>query len=135
MAIDALQPLRASAIELGGQRLHGLSLSITPTWGAAGSGVDQLWNLTDTSRFADGEFEAERRLEAELGYGIGVPGTRGLVTPYAGLSLGEEGNRILGTGARWNMAPEATLGLEATREERGEEDPANAVVVRAQIRW
>ena len=31
---------------------RGLSLSLTPTWGAAGSGVDQLWTLTDTSQFA-----------------------------------------------------------------------------------
>ena len=79
--------------------------------------------------------KAERRLETELGYGIGVPHSRGLVTPYAGLSLGEEGNRTLRTGARWNMAPEATLGLEATREEQREQDTANAVVFRAQIRW
>lgn len=114
---------------------RGLSLSITPTWGAAGSSVDQLWTLTDTSRFVDGEFEAERRLEAELGYGIGVPGTRGLVASYAGLSLGESANRTYRTGARWNVAPEATVGLDATREERGEEDPVNAVVVRAQVRW
>ena len=57
------------------------------------------------------------------------------MTPYAGLSLGEGGNRTYRTGARWRVAPEATLGLEATREERGEEDTASAVIVRAQVSW
>ena len=40
-----------------------------------------------------GEFEAERRLEAQLGYGFGAFGERGLVTPYAGLGLAEAGER------------------------------------------
>ena len=54
---------------------RGLSLSITPTWGAASSGIEQLWDLEHTRGLAeDGEFEGEGRLNAELGYGFGVPG-------------------------------------------------------------
>ena len=52
---------------------RGLSLSIAPTWGAAGSGVDRLWGLTHGEELGNCEFEAERRLEAELGYGIFAP--------------------------------------------------------------
>ena len=119
-----------------GASARGLSLTLTPTFGAASSGVEELWSHRDaTGLTPGGEFEAESRFETELGYGIGLPGTQGVVTPYTGLSLGEGGNRTLRTGARWNMAPEATLGLEATREERGGENPVNAVVFRAQIHW
>ena len=96
---------------------RGLSLTLSPTWGAAASGVERLWGLSDASGFGNGEFEAERRLEAEVGYGFGVPHAPGLVTPYAGLSLAEGGSRTWRTGTRWKVAPEATLGLEATRHE------------------
>lgn len=48
---------------------RGLSLSITPTWGAPASGVEQLWGLEHTRGLAeDREFDADGRLDAELGY-------------------------------------------------------------------
>ena len=81
-----------------------------------------------------GDFEAKGRLEAELGYGVGLKRNAGLLTPYASLSLGS-GARTYRAGTRWNLAPDTTLGLEATREERGEENLANAVLMRAAIRW
>ena len=116
---------------------RGLSFTLSPTWGAASSGVGRLWGLRDAQGLAsDGEFEAESRLEAEIGYGIGVPHSRGLVTPYTALSLAQGGSRTWRTGARWKVAPDSTLGLEATRQEgRGDETAENAIVFRVQTRW
>ena len=116
---------------------RGLSFTLSPTWGAASSGVGRLWGLRDAQGLAsDGEFEAESRLEAEIGYGIGVPHSRGLVTPYTALSLAEGGSRTWRNGARWKVAPDSTLGLEATRQEgRGDETAENAIVFRVQTRW
>ena len=68
------------------------------------------------------------RLETQLGYGLGVPGAQGIVTPYAGLSLAEGGNRPYKAGALWNVAPEAVLGLKATRHETAAGDPATAAI-------
>ena len=91
---------------------RGLSLTLTPTWGVPSSGVEKLYGLEHTRGLAeDREFEAEGRLEAELGYGIGVRGTRGVVTPYTGLSLTQGAGRTL-AGTRWTVAPGAVLGLE-----------------------
>ena len=76
------------------------------------------------------ECEATEKREAELEYGIGVPRTRGVVTPYAGLSLTDGQGRMLRTGARWQLAPEATLanrvdtGAGRRRERRLERGPA-----------
>ena len=64
-----------------------------------------------------------------------VPRTPGLVTPYAGLSLGEGSNRTWRAGTRWQVAPEATFGPEAAREEdHGEEGPSNAALFRTAVR-
>ena len=49
---------------------RGLSFSLTPTWGAAGSGVEQLYGLEHTRGLAENrEFDPKARLDAELGYG------------------------------------------------------------------
>ena len=116
---------------------RGLSFTLAPTWGAASSGIEQLWGLQHPRGLAeDREFDATGRIEAELGYGLGMHSTRGVVTPYAGLSLAEGGNRTYRAGARWNIAPGAALGLEGTRHESAAEEPAtSAIVLRAQLRW
>ena len=94
---------------------RGLSFSLTPSWGAASSGTERLWSVRDTSGLAQGsEFDAESRLETELGYGLGLRDGRGVVTPFAGMTLGD--GRTIRTGARWQVSPDAAFGLEAHRE-------------------
>ena len=68
---------------------RGLSLSLAPVWGTPSSGVERLWSARDAAGLVrDDDFEAERRLEGEVGYGLGAFGEHGVVTPYAGLGLG-----------------------------------------------
>ena len=116
---------------------RGLIVSIAPVWGAAGSRSEHLWSARNAGELeAAQEFEATARLETDLGYGIGVPGTRGIVTPYAGLSLSEGSSRRYRTGARWNVAPGAVLGLEATRQGGANGTPGtNAIAFRTELRW
>ena len=78
---------------------RGLTFAIAPVWGSAGSASERLWTARNAGELGvEQEFEATARLETELGYGIGVPGTRGIVTPYAGLSLAEGSSRTYGRG-------------------------------------
>ena len=116
---------------------RGLTLSIAPVWGTAGSRSEHLWSARNAGELeAAQEFEATARLDTDLGYGIGVPGTRGIVTPYAGLSLSEGSSRRYRTGARWNVAPGAVLGLEATRQDGANGTPGtNAIALRTELRW
>lgn len=117
---------------------RGVSLTVSPTWGAASSGVERLWSLASTRGLAheDG-FTAGRRLEAELGYGFDLGLAPGVLVPYAGLSLVERGKRSWRLGTRWRIAPETTLGLEATRTEArpGGGEPAYGVDSRFRARW
>ena len=114
---------------------RGLSFTLAPTWGAASSGIDQLWRL-DHTRSGGEDQEVEGRLETQLGYGLGVPGARGVVTPYAGLSLAGNAGRTLRAGTRWHVASGAVLGLEGSHQ-GGANGTAGttAIQFRTEIRW
>ena len=68
---------------------RGLSLTLAPTWGAASSGVDGLWSRQTTAGLApSGTRRAQAgRLNAQVGYGLWLPSTGGLVTPFTGVSV------------------------------------------------
>ena len=116
---------------------RGLSFSVTPTWGVPGSGVEQLYGMEHTRGLAnDREFDAQSRVDAEIGYGIGLQRAPGVVTPYTGISLSQGGVRTLRIGSRWQITPEATMGIEATRQETGNEGAATSeIMLRSEIRW
>ena len=142
---------------------RGLSLTLRPTWGAASSGTERLWGLRDASGLgASDAFEPERRLDAEVGYGLSVLGGRGVATPYAGWSQAGEretlrlGQRLrLGQATEWRLEGELgedariwragygyrlgsglTFTTEASRREAANDDaPEHALVLRASMRW
>ena len=116
---------------------RGLSFSLAPTLGAASSGVDRLWSLQDARGLApEGEFEAARSLEAQIGYGSGAFGDHGLAKPYAGLSLGEGGARTWRGGVRWTLGQSLDLGLEGSRvEAANDNDPDHGIGFRLKARW
>ena len=116
---------------------RGLTLSLAPVWGSAGSASERLWSARNAAEFGiEQEFEATTRLDAELGYGMSVPRTRGVVTPYTGLSLAEGASRRYRAGARWNLGPEAVLGLEGAWEGgTSGSAPAKSITLRTELRW
>ena len=116
---------------------RGLSLTVAPVWGTPSSGVDRLWAARDAAGLVrDEEFEAERRLEGEVGYGLGAFGGHGVVTPWAGFGLAEAGDRKWRAGARWSPAPHLAMSLDATRREAANDDaPEHGVQFRFSLRW
>ena len=115
---------------------RGLSLTLAPSWGVASGGAERLWGMEDARGFApEGGFEAARSFEAELGYGVGLGGMPGTVTPYAGLSLGGEESRAWRGGAKWAVAPGASVSLEGTRTEAAGAEPVQEVKLRGALRW
>ena len=118
---------------------RGLSFTLAPTLGAASSGVERLWSLRDARELTnDDEFEAEGRLDAELGYGLPVFGAF-TGTPYAGLGL-SDGGRDYRLG--WRLIPGGTahdfeLGVEGTWAEPANDDadPQRAVMLRGALHW
>ena len=116
---------------------RGLSLTVAPSWGSAASAVDRLWSFRDTgSSTPDGDLEPGARLEAEIGYGVGVSGGLGVLTPYTGLALSNDGERTYRLGGRWNVAPAFSMSLEGGHHEHADDDsPEHILMLRGAMRW
>ena len=116
---------------------RGLSLSLSPAWGAESGNAERLWGLSDARGLATNDsFEPAGRLDAEAGWGLGAFGGRGLMTPFAGLALSDAGDRTWRTGVRWTLGADLSFGLEGTRREPANDDAAgHGVQLRAGMRW
>ena len=115
---------------------RGLSLSIAPTWARTGSASEWLWSARDAGELeGGGEFEADGRIEIQMGYGFALPHDRGLLTPYGALTLGSEGGRTMRGGARWTVDSDLAVPLDATRTESAGAGAENEVRVQAALRF
>ena len=115
---------------------RGLMLRFAPQWGRTASAVQRLWSAPDaTALGAGGEFEGDARLALDAGYGVGLGHGRGVLTPYAGLVLGDAGGRTVRTGARWQVGADAVLGLEGTRHTSGTGEAGNQLMLRVALRF
>ena len=113
---------------------RGLSLSLSPAWGEAAGGTERLWSAGSWSPSSGHSPAAARRLDAQVGYGFGVPGGPGVVTLWAGLGLAQD--RSWRAGLRWQLAPGAVLSLAGTRREpAGDHAPNHELTLRVKVRW
>ena len=96
----------------GGQG-RGLSLSVSPRWGAGGGGAQALWR-EEMPRLSAGADPAA--FDARIGYGVGVPKERGLLTPFAEARLTGDDRRRLRVGARFEAAGERRESAAAAPE-------------------
>ena len=109
---------------------QGLALTLSPTWGAAASGVEGLWSRQTTVGLAlpGGPRSATGRVHAEVSYGITAFDT-GLVTPYAGTVLAAGAARTYRVGTRLELTGGWTTGvrlsLEGQRQEPVGPQPVN----------
>ena len=113
---------------------RGLSLSMTPSWGAQGES-GRLWDTRPSALAGDGGEPAGARLDTELGYGLSLSG--GLTgTPYVGLGFGEARDYRLGwrlASGRWQSF---SLGVEAARSEAANDDGSeHRIGLDASFRW
>ena len=115
---------------------RGLTLSIAPQWGRTGSATQRLWGARDASVLnAHSGFEANSGLSIDAGYGFALVHGHGVLTPYAGLTLGDSGTRTMRTGMRWQVAPDAVFGLEGTQRASRAGEGHNEVRLRAALRF
>ena len=126
---------------------RGLSLTLTQSWGASASGgMEALLSHETLAGLAPADggdgangFEASRRLEGEIGYGLPVLGGGFTGTPNVGFGLSDGGARDWRIG--WRLAPAGAGGfemnLDATRSEPANDadPPVHGVMLRGAMRW
>ena len=116
---------------------RGLSLKLSPAWGADSGGAERLWSLRDGRGLAANDvFDPKSRLDAEAGYGLAAFGGRGAMTPYAGLALSEADGRAWRSGVRWTLGADIAFDVEGTRREPANDDaPEHGLAFRATLGW
>ena len=121
-----------------GSQGRGLSVGLNTSWGAVASGVERLWSQGAArptgGAAADDAAGPPGRLEAELGYGIDALGGGGLLTPYAGLTLGDGGDTIYRLGGRLDIGS-FSLGLQADRNQSAGALPEHELRLTGTVRW
>ena len=98
---------------------RGLSLNLTPSFGAASQGADRLWAMQDMGGlmpYGAMPFDMGGQLAADIGYGMTGPGGRGTGTPYAGLTRSGMGHRAMRYGWRWEVGRRFNIGVEGARQ-------------------
>ena len=91
---------------------HGLSLSLTPSWGLPASTVGQLWSWDGSTDLPGARPSMTGRLNATLGYGLPALGGLGLWMPYADISLVNKGGMDFRLGSRFEVIESLSLGVE-----------------------
>ena len=108
---------------------HGLSLNLSSSFGDAASGVDDLWShRLDSGDDAD----SSHRLDVEIGYGMNAPGG-GMLTPYVGAALPDDGARVYRSGWRLARKPSLNLSLEASARETVGGSLEQGLMLRAEL--
>ena len=108
----------SATVELApGRSGHGLSLAITPRWGTAHSGAGQLWSAQSPRTVGLDTGDATgRHLDLLAAYGVGLGADRGVLTPYAGMTLSANAGDTVRGGAWWRLDDDVQMNVEALRE-------------------
>ena len=117
-----------------GEAGRGLALTVRPSVGETAGGAERLWGLEDASRLAREEAgDINPRVRAEVGYGLDAWG--GLLTPYAGLSVSEDGGGAYRLGGRFRIGESLSMSVEGGVREREDDDPVHGLSLRGSLRW
>ena len=114
---------------------RGLALRLASGWGMADSGARALWQRQSATGIAPRHDASMRgRLTAELGYGLDVPWTHGILTPYSGMEWAGA-RRTLTLGWRFTLGQSLSLSLDGERRENGYEPPDYSLMLNTFLPW
>ena len=120
-----------------GRQGLGLTASVSPSWGLSPGGVGELWSRPDTRGLAGGSALAHPlgRVQGELGYGLAILNSRGILTPYARVALSEGADQAWHLGTRLALREFLDMSLEATRRQREGERAAHDLALLVNLPW
>ena len=111
----------------------GFSAILNQSWGRTGSGVERLWDQGPNDAAPSSLWGG--RMELQLGYGFGVLGGHGVLTPHGAVTLGQGSGRAYQWGGRLEVGSGVALSLEAERRETDNAEPEHAIMLRGLLRF
>ena len=116
-----------------GAQGRGLSLMLSPRWGADAGGAEALWR--DALPAADSAAGTNAALDARIGYGLGLM-SYGLLTPFAETGLSGDSGQRLRLGTRFD-AHSADMAVELAGEHRegGASGPEQTIRLDLRLRY
>ena len=126
----------SGSLQLDPGRLgRGLSLRLASGWGLTDSSTETLWQQQTASGLARGPGQTPRgRIKAEWAYGLDVPRTRGLFTPYGSVEMAG-GGRTLALGWRFELGQSLSLSLAGERRETALARPEHGLMLQTALPW
>ena len=127
----------SGSLQLDPGRLgRGLSLRLASGWGLTDSGTETLWQQQTASGLTRGAGQTSRgRIRAEWAYGLDVPWTHGLLTPYGSVEMAGGGGRTLALGWRFELGQSLSLRLNGERREALHVTPEHALMLQTTLPW
>ena len=114
---------------------RGLALSLASGWGLAESGAEAMWQRQGAAGLsAQHDSPVQGRLTVALGYGLDVPWTYGILTPYSGMEWAGQ-RRTLTLGWRFNLGQSLRLSLDGERRESAYEATDHGVMLNTSLPW
>ena len=115
---------------------RGLSLRLASGWGLTDSGTDTLWQQQTASGLTQGAGQTPQgRVKAEWAYGLDVPWTHGLLTPYGSVEMAAGRRRTLRLGWRFELGQSLSLSLTGERREALRITPEHALMLQTTLPW
>ena len=115
---------------------RGLSLRLDSGWGITDSGTAALWQRQSTAGLAmQHDRSARGQVRAEWGYGLDVPWTGGILTPYSSVELAGGGHRTLRLGWRFELGQALNLSLDGERRVTAHAAPEHGLMLRTTLPW
>ena len=115
---------------------RGLSLRLASGWGLTDSSTETLWQQQTASGLAQGPGQTPQgRIRAEWAYGLAVPRTRGLFTPYGSVEMAGGGGRTLALGWRFELGQSLSLRLTGERRETALARPEHGLMLQTALPW
>ena len=127
----------SGSLQLDPGRLgRGLSLRLASGWGLTDSSTETLWQQQTASGLARGPGQTPQgRIKAEWAYGLDVPRTRGLFTPYGSVEMAGGGGRTLALGWRFELGQSLSLRLTGERRETALARPEHGLMLQTALPW
>ena len=116
------------------QKGRGLSLRMQPSWGQAESTPGQLWEHRVAELESEDGDAPEARLVTDIGWGLPALSGRGLVTPYSGLELSEDGSPVYRLGSRVGIDSVFHIDLAGDRTKKGGR-PEHGIDLHLRMQW